>query len=125
VVAGRAARRRLRLANPEKVQKLVLLALAYNRDATGKPPMQVPAAGAAMNTQARSDLVALWNRQVGCANQYEPAVLDAVWKDMLASDPVGATWGPGVRRAAGDELGFWRVHGLRHAHAGPDDYRRP
>jgi pimeloyl-ACP methyl ester carboxylesterase len=26
-------------------------------------------------------------------------VANAVWKDMLASDPVGATWGKGVRRA--------------------------
>jgi fermentation-respiration switch protein FrsA (DUF1100 family) len=26
-------------------------------------------------------------------------VADAVWSAMLESDPVGATWGPGVRRA--------------------------
>ena len=28
-----------------------------------------------------------------------PAASDVVWSDMLASDPVGATWGAGVRRA--------------------------
>ena len=85
--------------NPGKVQKLVLLAPAYSRDTPAAPPAQVPAKGAAMNTQSRGDLAALWNRQVGCAAQYEPAVFDAVWSAMLESDPVGATWGPGVRRA--------------------------
>jgi pimeloyl-ACP methyl ester carboxylesterase len=52
-----------------------------------------------MNTQSREDFATNWDRQVGCAGQYEPAVADAVWSEMLASDPVGATWGPGVRRA--------------------------
>jgi pimeloyl-ACP methyl ester carboxylesterase len=37
---------------------------------------------------------------VGCANQYEQGTSDAVWADMLVSDPVGATWGTGVRRAS-------------------------
>jgi pimeloyl-ACP methyl ester carboxylesterase len=51
--------------HPEKVQKLVLLAPGYNElNATEKPPpSQVPAAGAAMNTQSRDDFTALWNRR--------------------------------------------------------------
>lgn len=85
--------------HPDKVQKLVLLAPAYDRNAAANPPAQVPAAGAAMNTQSREALTVLWNSQVGCAGQYEQAVFDAVWSGMLASDPVGATWGSGVRRA--------------------------
>jgi pimeloyl-ACP methyl ester carboxylesterase len=85
--------------NPDKVAKLVLLAPAYNRDASSTPPTPLPAAGAAMNIQSRDQLAALWNRQVGCADQYEPGVFKAVWQAMLESDPVGATWGPGVRRA--------------------------
>jgi pimeloyl-ACP methyl ester carboxylesterase len=36
---------------------------------------------------------------VGCPDQYDRAAADTVWSEMLASDPVGATWGPGVRRA--------------------------
>ena len=52
-----------------------------------------------MNTQSREEFIANWDRQVGCADQYEPAVSDAVWSQMLESDPVGATWGTGVRRA--------------------------
>jgi pimeloyl-ACP methyl ester carboxylesterase len=85
--------------NPDKVAKLVLLAPAYTRDASATPPTPLPAAGAAMNAQSRAQLAALWDRQVGCPDQYEPGAFKAVWQAMLESDPVGATWGPGVRRA--------------------------
>ena len=85
--------------HPEKVHKLVLLAPAYNRTAPGAPPAKNPPDGTAMNTQSRDDFATNWDRQVGCPGQSEPAVADAVWSEMLASDPVGATWGPGVRRA--------------------------
>src|SRR5262249_19214398 len=84
--------------NPGKVQRLALLAPASNRDASATAPAQIPARGAAMNTQSKADLTALWNRQVGCPDQYEPATRDAIWSSMMASDSVGATWGPGVRR---------------------------
>ncbi len=85
--------------NPAKVAKLVLLAPAYNRAAGQQPPATNPAAGVAFNVQSHADFTANWNRQVGCPNQYEQAAADAVWGAMLASDPVGATWGQGVRRA--------------------------
>src|SRR3954469_9349053 len=41
----------------------------------------------------------LGDRQVGCPDQYNKAAAEVVWKKMLESDPVGATWGTGVRRA--------------------------
>jgi pimeloyl-ACP methyl ester carboxylesterase len=78
--------------NPDKVHRLVLLAPAYNRTSAATAPA-LPAPGVVFNTQSRSEFVANWDRQVGCANQYDPAVRDAVWTEMLASDPVGATWG--------------------------------
>ena len=83
----------------DKVAKLVLLAPAYNRGAPAEPPAQVPANGPAMNTQSRDEFIANWDRQVGCTDQYEPGARDSVWAEMIASDPVGATWGTGVRRA--------------------------
>jgi len=86
-------------AHPEKVQKLVLLAPAYGRMTSTDPPAAVPATGAAFNTQSHAEFVANWDRQVGCPNQYDPAASDAVWSAMMESDPVGATWGTGVRRA--------------------------
>lgn len=83
----------------DKVLKLVLLAPAYNRNAAADPPAQVPANGAAFNTQSREEFVANWDRQVGCPAQYEPGALNSVWSEMLLSDPIGSTWGSGVRRA--------------------------
>ncbi len=85
--------------HPEKIQKLVLLAPAYNRTSPADAPAQVPAMGAAMGTQTHGEFVANWDRQVGCPAQYEPEASDSVWSEMMKSDPVGATWGTGVRRA--------------------------
>ena len=95
--------------HPEKVQKLVLLAPAYNRTASAAPPAKMPPDGTAMNTQSREEFEANWDRQVGCPAQDEPAVGDAVWSEMLASDPVGATWGPGVRRAPQTATWGWNA----------------
>ena len=83
----------------DKVARLVLLAPAYNRAAKADPPEHVPASGAAMNTQSRAEFIANWDRQVGCPGQYDTPTRDSVWSEMLRSDPVGATWGAGVRRA--------------------------
>lgn len=98
--AGYAAR------HPEKVGNIVLLAPAYlpniPAEASGADP-----AGAAMTKQSKADFDANWERQVGCADQYDPAVGEAVWGAMLDSDPVGATWGDGVRRAPRTVLYGW------------------
>jgi pimeloyl-ACP methyl ester carboxylesterase len=56
-------------------------------------------ARSAFSVQSHDDLIALWNRQAPCPGQYTQEALDSVWKEMLASDPVGAKWGTGVRRA--------------------------
>ncbi len=84
---------------PAKCANWSLLAPAYNRAGAADPPAQNLAAGAPMNTQSQAEFAANWDRQVGCPEQYEPAASDAIWKAMLESDPVGATWGTGVRRA--------------------------
>jgi pimeloyl-ACP methyl ester carboxylesterase len=90
--AGYAAR------HPEKVASMVLLAPAYRADYPATLG-ELDFSGTAMTKQSRADFDANWDRQVGCNNQYTKAVSDAVWSEMLASDPVGATWGTGVRRA--------------------------
>ena len=84
--------------HPEKVARLVVLAPAYNRNMPREAP-QTLGAGTSFNTQSHQDFVAGWDRQVGCPDQYTQAASDVVWKEMLASDPIGATWGNGVRRA--------------------------
>jgi pimeloyl-ACP methyl ester carboxylesterase len=85
--------------NPSKVTRLVVLAPAYGRTGPLDAPNPLPRGDGSMSAQSRSDFTANWDRQVGCADQYDPAVSDVVWLEMLASDPVGATWGTGVRRA--------------------------
>ena len=94
--------------HPEKVSRLVILAPAYNRDAPAEPPA-LPNPGAVFNTQSRAEFDANWDRQVGCANQVDPAVRETVWKEMLASDPVGAKWGSGVRRAPSTTSWGWNA----------------
>lgn len=85
--------------HPEKVRALVLLAPAYNRAGRADAPEKVPADGPSFNVQSLQAFNENWDRQVGCPDQYDRAAHDAVWTAMLASDPVGATWGTGVRRA--------------------------
>ena len=94
--------------HPEKVRSMVLLAPAYNRAADAAAPA-LPRAGVAFNTQSKAEFVANWDRQVGCTDQFEPSVREAVWTDMVASDPVGATWGPGVRRAPSTTTWGWNA----------------
>ena len=84
--------------HPDKVHNIVMLAPAYI-SAFPATMAEADFTGAAITKQSEADFVANWERQVGCTNQYEQRVSDAVWADMLASDPVGATWGSGVRRA--------------------------
>ena len=85
----------------------MLLAPAYNRAASGEAPTRLPPDGVPMNTQSREEFAANWDRQVGCTDQYDPAVRDAIWSAMLESDPVGATWGAGVRRAPSTAVWGW------------------
>ena len=87
------------LVNPGKVARLVVLAPAYNRSMPTEAPNPLPVIEAPVTVQSEADFKANWDRQAPCENQYEPAALTSVWSEMLKSDPVGAGWGPGVRRA--------------------------
>ena len=85
--------------HPDKVDRVVLLAPSYVRDGPLAAPLRLAANAAPMGLQSRKDFDANWDRQVGCPGQYERAASDSVWAEMAASDPVGAQWGAGVRRA--------------------------
>jgi pimeloyl-ACP methyl ester carboxylesterase len=90
--------------HPDKVDRLVMLAPASPPNPAPNPPATPPptttAPPAPFSTQSHAEFVANWDRQVGCPAQYDQAVSDAVWTEMQASDPVGATWGTGVRRSS-------------------------
>jgi pimeloyl-ACP methyl ester carboxylesterase len=92
--------------HPDRVRRLVVLAPAYDKNSPANAAEAALADGVPMNTQSRQDFDANWDRQVGCTDQYDRAASTAVWSEMLASDPVGATWGPGVRRAP-EMAGTW------------------
>ena len=83
--------------HPDHVSRIVLLAPAYGggRTPAGAAPSRQPP----MNTQSRAEFDANWDRQLGCPEQFDMAARESVWSEMLAADPVGATWGTGVRRA--------------------------
>jgi pimeloyl-ACP methyl ester carboxylesterase len=82
--------------HPDRVRNLVLLAPSYNL-AFGE--------SSAMTVQSYQDFKANWDSQVGCPSQYKPETRDSIWSEMMKSDPVGATWGAGVRRSPGESVG--------------------
>jgi pimeloyl-ACP methyl ester carboxylesterase len=92
--------------NSAKVSRLVLLAPAYDRERASEPP-SLPVDGSPTTTQSLVDFTTGWNNQVGCDDQYDPRASAAIWNEMLASDPVGATWGRGVRRAPRTTVWGW------------------
>jgi pimeloyl-ACP methyl ester carboxylesterase len=86
--------------NPAKVDRIIVLAPAYNREGLAAQPDPLPAYNdGPMSVQSRKDFIANWDRQVGCPEQYDPSAASTIFDEMLESDPVGATWGEGVRRA--------------------------
>jgi len=94
--------------HPEKINRQVMLAPAYNPQGPAGPPAAAPGSPPVpFNTQSLADFNALWGRQTGCSDQWTADVHDVVWTEMLASDPVGATWGTGVRRAPSTPSWGW------------------
>jgi len=85
--------------HPDYVSRIVLLAPAYGGGGRPANTAAAPNRQPPMNTQSRADLDANWDRQIGCPDQFDMAARESVWSEMLAADPVGATWGTGVRRA--------------------------
>ncbi len=101
--------------DPQKVNRLVLLAPAYARGASATAPAQVPAPGAAFNTQSRADFDAQLGRQVACPNQVDPAAADSRVVGDAAVRSGRRHLGPGrAPRAADDHVG------LGHGHRGQD-----
>ena len=98
--------------HPGEVSKLVLLVPGYNRTARVEAPsLSLPAP--AFKTQSRTEFLAFWDSQKTGLDHYDLRTGESVWSEMLASDPVGATWGPGVRRAPEGTLGAGRPNWRR------------
>jgi pimeloyl-ACP methyl ester carboxylesterase len=80
----------------ESVRKLILLAPSYN--------LTFQTDKSAMSIQSYREFQANWDSQVICPGQYDPSVRASIWSEMMKSDLVGATWGPGVRRSPGESV---------------------
>jgi pimeloyl-ACP methyl ester carboxylesterase len=80
--------------HPERVNKLILLAPAYNRATKAEGPAVLPVAGPVFTTQSHDEFIANWDRQA-VPGPVDPAAAASVWSEMLKSDPVGAN---GLRR---------------------------
>lgn len=93
-------------AHPDKVDRMVLLAPAYDRNSPAETPAIQPA-GAPFAIQTKAGFTARWDAQVSCEGQFDPAAREAMWQQNLEFDPVGATWGPGVVRRPINAGGGW------------------
>lgn len=95
-----------------------MLAPAYLRTMPSDAPNPLPAGDGSMRVQSRQAFLANWDRQVGCPGQYEPEASEAVWAALVATDSVGAKWGPGVRRAPvvaqGRAFSGWEIEPMRY-----------
>ncbi len=81
--------------HPDKVSRLVLLAPALTREGGDIRPANTPP----MDFQSQADFKAKWDMQAPCPGQYAPETAAAIWTELRNSDPEGASWGPGGRRA--------------------------
>jgi pimeloyl-ACP methyl ester carboxylesterase len=82
------------LRHPDKVSRIFALAPAYRRTW----PLQAPKSDAGpVRAMSKQGLEENWDTQLGCPGQVAPGVRDAVWTDVIASDPLGQGWGVGLR----------------------------
>jgi pimeloyl-ACP methyl ester carboxylesterase len=93
--------------HPDKVSSLILLAGGGGYDRLARFDAPVPASGATMTMRPREALMGFWDQQVSCPDQFDSAVRDTVWAQILASDPTASAWGPGMWRAPVYSPGGW------------------
>ncbi|QSJ15503.1 alpha/beta hydrolase [Nostoc sp. UHCC 0702] len=82
---------------PEKIDKLIIQGAKGPAAASNLAELFAPKSPIKLTTPRT--FRTLWNSMQKCQNQAESKTLDAVWKSMLASDPVGSQWGSGVVRS--------------------------
>lgn len=92
--------------HPERIDRLIVLAAGGSGALLSSgPPSEVPTPGMPMSAVTRADLEARFAGGTECApERVRRDVLSAAFEGSLASDPVGAGWGPGIVRAAVSQL---------------------
>lgn len=85
--------------HPEKVERAMLTAPAYQPTEALNPPAVLPQLGFPMTISTKAAFYnSLWNPGIKCAGQVEDGMQDLAWDNILSLDPVGRNWGPGVTR---------------------------
>jgi len=93
--------------HPEKVDKMVLYSPAmYNRTGPSDPP-PLPEPGYLMQIASIANMVAGWDGQVHCDNQFRPDIRETIANTILAFDPLGSTWGNGTLSRAPLQNTLW------------------
>jgi pimeloyl-ACP methyl ester carboxylesterase len=98
--------------NPDKVEALFILASSNyeEKDSINDDPPPLPKTGAAFQVQDRKiGEGERWLSRLKRKDQVEPHVPDFIWRESMASDPLGATWGNGVLRSPGRTYWGWNV----------------
>jgi pimeloyl-ACP methyl ester carboxylesterase len=97
--------------HPDKVERLVIFASSnFVIDAPSEPPTEIPGAGVAMSIQTRAvGEGERWLPNVRCEGQLEDGLIDLIWPASMATDEVGAGWGPGCLRAPGRTYWGWNA----------------
>ena len=97
--------------HPEKVERLVIFASSnFVADSPNDPPADLPGAGVAMSIQTRAVGEGdRWLPNVRCDGQLEEGLVDLIWPASMATDEIGADWGPGCLRAPGRTYWGWNA----------------
>ena len=99
-------------AYPEKVETLFIFASSNfeEKDSILDSPPPLPHPGATFQIQDRKTGEGeRWLSRLKDEDQVEPHIPDVIWRESMASDPVGATWGGGVLRSPGRTYWGWNV----------------
>jgi len=79
--------------HPEKVERLLLYAPNYDRSEPTYPPPVIPQPGVPLTVRTIASFFLDWDQELGCQDQFTPAIRDELGQAILAADPVGRTWG--------------------------------
>jgi pimeloyl-ACP methyl ester carboxylesterase len=97
---------------PEKVEALFIFASSNfeEKDSVLDSPPLLPHPGATFQIQDRKTGEGeRWLSRLKDKDQVEPHIPDIIWRESMASDPLGATWGSGVLRSPGRTYWGWNV----------------
>ena len=94
---------------PEKVDRLILYAPAYDASSPSERPPGVPSRREPMTLQTYDALMHdRWQSGVACENQVDSGIRDVIWQTIMSFDSLGSVWRPeGVMRVRISDYWGW------------------